>query len=172
VIPIFSEVFLQITLMCIYVVAVAEQNLYSLVCQLDSVKKNMLLASSFTVFLLAVGWEFTASETISYTKVWNGAKDTAVLLVTCYVLSPCFKSIMSNSADDSCMIAMMGLILLYIFTYDYESVFKKGEKEALNRPQIKESSLSLFIVTLVMMLMCSRMQHTFQSLTIIKVTVV
>ena len=67
---------------------------------------------------------------------------------------------------------MMGLILLYIFTYDYESVFKKGEKEAFNRPQIKESAFSLFIATLIMMLMCSRMPHIFQSLSMIKITVV
>ena len=148
------------------------QDIFYIISMTDYSKKNIMIASTISLLFAALGTEFATSETMSYIKVWNGIKDSIILLVTCYILSPCYKSIMSYSADDTLTICVIILICVYILTYDYESAFRKGEKEPFNRPTIKESDISLFIITLLMMLMCSRMRYIYQSFSHIMITIV
>lgn len=102
------------------------------------------------------------TETITYNKAWAVFKDNLVLLLVSAILAPCFKGLFVNHADDSITLDIVIVIALYIFTYDYESVFRKPEKEPLGRPLLKDAGYSIFFLNLVTVMLCSRLPHLFQ----------
>lgn len=102
------------------------------------------------------------TETITYNKAWAVCKDNLGMLLISAMLAPCFKGLFVNHADDSITLDIVIVIALFIFTYDYEAVFRKAEKEPLGRPLLKDAGYSVFFLNIVMVMLCSRLSHLFQ----------
>ena len=160
------EVFLQLTFIGIYL------NYFFFLRDSGHAKKNIIMVTELILYVAAISVDAMVNDSMSYLKVWNTIKDGMVISVVSYVFAPCFKAIYSNHADDSMGMILMCLIGLYLFTYDYESIFRKPEKEALGRPQIKESGFSMFILALLTLILSSRLLYIHQVFCLVIMNVV
>lgn len=133
----------------------------------DYTRKGLLTLISSMIFATLTIVDASLTDAISYNKAWAVFKDNLVMLLIAAMLAPCFKGLFVNHADDSITLDIVIVIALFMFSYDYESVFRKPEKEPLGRPLMKDAGFSVFLLNIVTVMLCSRLPHLFQSANLI-----
>lgn len=126
-------------------------------------RKNLFVLISLLSFISLTIVDASISDSISYNKAWSAFKDNFVLVIVTCVLAPCFKNIFLSVADDSVYIHVFACLGIYVLSYDYDSVFRKPEKEPLGRPLIKDTGIPTFLINIMTALLCSRLPNLFQS---------
>ena len=138
------------------------KNFFVLLRNSEYSKKGVFTISTSLLFIGLTLTETALSEVVDYSKLWSVGAESLLLGIFGYILSPVFKALLSNHADDSMTWIALCLMGAYIFTYDYESIFRKQEKEPMGRPLIREKTHSMFFVNLLTLLLSSRLAYMHQ----------
>lgn len=95
-----------------------------------------------------------------------------LLLVVAFIFSSAYLNIFESVASDSAGHLIALLYSVYLFTYSYERLFTPPAVTLANEDIYKEGSLSLLLINLITLILCSRLRANRDSFNLLVMNVV
>ena len=144
---------------------------YQIDLKVKKADQDKLLFFMVSATFLAEIISLTLEDSFNLDTFMESSKELGLLMLSQYALSPIYSKLVKEHATDSVRVIVFILVFVYLISYDYSGIYPgskaKGKedkfKDFLGRRKLTESTLSLFLVYLTLVLLCSRLSSSTKS---------